>query len=954
MVVKMVAIGFAFGKEAYWRSGWNVLDGVVVIVSIVDWAAADSGMTMLKTLRILRAFRPLRVISRNESLKLVVNTLFKSVPELCNLLIVGLLFFLIFGLFGLAYFKGGFYSCQIAGDDGLEGFSYATEVSFFDLVDSNGHVTGRAAETSINGSSVQRSQTQMTPLCVEKRGWATALGTFDEEAGAFKVGGECAGAHYLRPSFDSPVCTGHCDPRSTAKDKPRAPTDLCPPPLDSVTQFPSLCSAEDAPIALLEAQMRGHVVIKQHDLDRGAAYFEKMKKKTAMPCGNSGLPDDYNGCRQTYCPDGSETAPDEGLRNSCRDSCAKHQIFCVETCQNENSNACKQCRAECEAACECPRFCTPAAIEAAMCVEQGGFWLATLSQSFDNILEAIQTLFEISTTEGWVDVMYSAVDARGPYLEPSRDENEMASLFFVWFILVGTFFILNLCVGVIVDNFNKIKEDGGSVLMTEEQMAWVDTQRNFMKRRMFFGLTELETKPSGQRGMYLLMTSSTCEKFIMCCIGVNTILMGCKQFPAPSEEYKTVLESANYAFAIIFLIEAILKLYALRENYFNDGWNLFDFTCVLATIAGFIVDRFTSIEIGAVMSAIRIFRIARLFRLVRFAKGLNRLFTAFVLSIPRLLNVVAILVLLLYLFSVLGVRLFAKIKFDGPHDGAANFHDAGRAVITLIRSMTGEGWNEIMHSLSRDEVWFTQTLEDECYDLGLWDDSEETWRILKAKCIIDQPNGCGSDMSYPFFIAYTWVITFVILNLVIAVILEGFEDSSKDEGSEIIDHCVEIWRRFDTNCDMKLSLCDTFLYIEAVAEEHKCKPLELKKLCNQDLQTVDLAKISLRNLHAVNVQVSASNEVHFMYAVGWALRVVMTHNNPAKLKEITDICVEDDELKELEEKLARRQCLLDKVGEPMLLSFLIAATKIQESFRQRKSKQAELDKADQAEPCRAG
>jgi hypothetical protein len=557
--------------------------------------------------------------------------------------------------------------------------------------------------------------------------------------------------------------------------------------------------------------------------------------------------------------------------------------------------------------------------------------------------------------------MYSAVDSRGPYMEPKRDVNEFASLFFVWFILVGTFFILNLCVGVIVDNFNKIKEDGGTVLMTEDQQAWADTHRNFMKRRVFFGLTDLDEKPAGQRSMYLMMTSSTCETFIMSCILLNTILMGCKQFPTPSEEYELGLEAANYAFAIIFLIEAILKLYAYRENYFLDGWNLFDFTCVCATIIGFIVDRFTKIEIGAVMSAIRIFRIARLFRLVRFAKGLNRLFTAFVLSIPRLLNVLAILVLLLFLFSVLGVRLFAKIKFDGPHDGMANFHDAGRAVMTLIRSMTGEAWNEIMHSLSRDEVWFTQTLEDECYDMALMDDTEETWRILKAKCIIDHPNACGTDMSYPFFIAYTWAITFVILNLVIAVILEGFEDSSKDEGSQIIDACIEIWRSFDTNCNQKLSLCDTFLYVEAVAEHHDCEPLKLKELCDEEKQTVDLAKISMRNLHATNVQVSADNEVHFMYAVGWALRIVMSSNNPDKMKEILDCAEEmkDGDMAKLEEQLALRQGLREKVGEPMVLSFLIAASKIQDLFRQRRAARAqnaktENTKASQAKPCRAG
>merc|ERR1719281_2058465 len=85
----------------------------------------DGGRVMdvsfLKTARILRALRPLRLISRNENLKLVVNTLFKSIPELSNLLIVTLLFFLIFALFGTSYFKGQLFSCK---DTELEDFSF--------------------------------------------------------------------------------------------------------------------------------------------------------------------------------------------------------------------------------------------------------------------------------------------------------------------------------------------------------------------------------------------------------------------------------------------------------------------------------------------------------------------------------------------------------------------------------------------------------------------------------------------------------------------------------------------------------------------------------------------------------------------------------------------------------------------------------------------------------------
>lgn len=271
--------------------------------------------------------------------------------------------------------------------------------------------------------------------------------------------------------------------------------------------------------------------------------------------------------------------------------------------------------------------------------------------------------------------------------------------------------------------------------------------------------------------------------------------------------------------------------------------------------------------------------------------------------------------------------------------------------------MTGEGWNELMHSLSRDEVWFTQVQQQPCYDLALMDESPETWRVLKAKCIIDHPNGCGKDVSYPYFVAYTWVITFVILNLVIAVILEGFADSSKDEGSDMIDQCIEIWRRFDTNCDMKLSLCDTFLYIEAVARHHKLKPMQLAELCDPKRQTVDLAKISMRNSNCSNVMVSTANEVHFIHAVRWASRVVMSSNmNPDLIKEMTHVDEEDEKSKSLEDQLARRQGVAEKVGEPMLLSFLIATAKIQDQFRAKRMKtgQGAESQANTEEPCRAG
>ncbi|MDC0510972.1 ion transporter, partial [bacterium] len=67
--------------------------------------------------------------------------------------------------------------------------------------------------------------------------------------------------------------------------------------------------------------------------------------------------------------------------------------------------------------------------------------------SFDNVLWSIQSLFEVMTTHGWVDIMESAMDATGKNLQPSRDANPVAAYYFITFQIVVTFFLLNMFVG---------------------------------------------------------------------------------------------------------------------------------------------------------------------------------------------------------------------------------------------------------------------------------------------------------------------------------------------------------------------------------------------------------------------------------------------------------------------------------------------------------------------------
>uniref|UniRef100_A0A8C0JA90 Calcium voltage-gated channel subunit alpha1 H n=1 Tax=Chelonoidis abingdonii TaxID=106734 RepID=A0A8C0JA90_CHEAB len=118
MMVKVVALGFFSGENTYLQSSWNVLDGVLVFVSIIDIivSMASAGgakiLGILRVLRLLRTLRPLRVISRAPGLKLVVETLISSLRPIGNIVLICCAFFIIFGILGVQLFKGKFYCCE--------------------------------------------------------------------------------------------------------------------------------------------------------------------------------------------------------------------------------------------------------------------------------------------------------------------------------------------------------------------------------------------------------------------------------------------------------------------------------------------------------------------------------------------------------------------------------------------------------------------------------------------------------------------------------------------------------------------------------------------------------------------------------------------------------------------------------------------------------------------------
>ena len=118
MLLKVVAAGMFYGNDAYFTSGWNIMDGSLVIISIIDLLmgliseSSPRIFGILRVFRLLRSLRPLRVINRAPGLKLVVQTLLSSLRPIGNIVLICCTFFIIFGILGVQLFKGTFFYCE--------------------------------------------------------------------------------------------------------------------------------------------------------------------------------------------------------------------------------------------------------------------------------------------------------------------------------------------------------------------------------------------------------------------------------------------------------------------------------------------------------------------------------------------------------------------------------------------------------------------------------------------------------------------------------------------------------------------------------------------------------------------------------------------------------------------------------------------------------------------------
>ncbi|NXW57960.1 SCN5A protein, partial [Eurystomus gularis] len=492
------------------------------------------------------------------------------------------------------------------------------------------------------------------------------------------------------------------------------------------------------------------------------------------------------------------------------------------------------------------------------------FWV-NVKVNFDNVGSGYLALLQVATFKGWMDIMYAAVDSREKNEQPKMEHNLFMYLYFVVFIIFGSFFTLNLFVGVIIDNFNQQKKkiSGEDIFMTEEQKKYYNAMKKLGSKKPQKPIPRPLNRYQGF--LFDLVTHQAFDVVIMVLICLNMITMMVETYEQSDTKTK-ILNKFNILFIAIFTAECVLKLVALRQYYFSNAWNIFDLVVVIMSLVASLLSNigkaFEHFLPPTLFRVIRLARIGRILRLIRAARGIRTLLFALMMSLPALFNIGLLLFLVMFIYAIFGMANFAYVKMENGIDDMFNFQTFANSMLCLFQITTSAGWDGLLSP------------------------------ILNTGPPYCDPNingtigECGKPaIGIIYFVSYIIISFLIVVNMYIAVILENFnaatEESTEPLGEDDFDIFYEIWEKFDPEATQFITFSALSDFADALAE-----PLRVPKPNKVELIAMDLPMVSGDRIHCLDILFAFTKRVLGDSGVLDTLKVQMeekfTAANPSK------------------------------------------------------------------------
>lgn len=304
----------------------------------------------------------------------------------------------------------------------------------------------------------------------------------------------------------------------------------------------------------------------------------------------------------------------------------------------------------------------------------------------------------------------------------------------------------------------------------------------------------------------------------------------------------------------------------------------------------------------------------RLVKLLARGEGIRTLLWTFLKSLQALPYVTLLILMLFFIYAVIGMQVFGKIALsDGEITRNNNFQSFFQAVMVLFRSATGESWQNIMQACAN----YPEVMCDAAADA----EGDDT---------------CGNDIAYPYFISFYILCSFLIMNLFIAVIMDNFDYLTRDWsilGAHHLDEFIRLWSEYDPDAKGRIKHLDVVTLLRKISP-----PLGFGKLCPH--------RVACKKLVAMNMPLNSDGTVMFNATLFALVRTNL------RIKYEGNLDTANEELRAIIKKIWKRTSpkLLDQVIPPasdddVTVGKFYATFLIQDYFRRFKKRRAELEKA---------
>ncbi|XP_023810554.1 voltage-dependent L-type calcium channel subunit alpha-1D isoform X7 [Oryzias latipes] len=528
--------------------------------------------------------------------------------------------------------------------------------------------------------------------------------------------------------------------------------------------------------------------------------------------------------------------------------------------------------------------------------------------NFDNVLMAMMALFTVSTFEGWPALLYKAIDSNRENFGPIYNYRVEISIFFIIYIIIIAFFMMNIFVGFVIVTFQEQGEkEYKNCELDKNQRQCVEYALKARPLRRYIPKNPYQYK------FWYVVNSTGFEYIMFVLIMLNTLCLAVQHY-GQSALFNYVMDILNMVFTTVFTVEMFLKLIAFKpRHYFADAWNTFDALIVVGSVVDIAITEVNNTEDSARISItfFRLFRVMRLVKLLSRGEGIRTLLWTFIKSFQALPYVALLIAMLFFIYAVIGMQVFGKIAMvDGTQiNRNNNFQTFPQAVLLLFRCATGEAWQDIMLACMPGKL---------C-------DPESDYNIGEEMT-------CGSGFAIVYFITFYMLCAFLIINLFVAVIMDNFDYLTRDWsilGPHHLDEFKRIWSEYDPEAKGRIKHLDVVTLLRRIQP-----PLGFGKLCPH--------RVACKRLVAMNMPLNSDGTVMFNATLFALVRTALKIKTEGNLEQA------NEELRAVIKKIWKRTSmkLLDQVVPPagddeVTVGKFYATFLIQDYFRKFKKRKEE-------------